>query len=157
MTFVRWFVLALTVLIVAACGQPPRPEPAKIRFGETMCTECGMIISQPKFAASLAYAESEGRFKSLAFDDIGDMIGYLQKHAELIPVGTWVHDYDSEEWIDANAAFFVESSAIKSPMGHGIAAFGTEEAANAFAAEVDGVVWDWGHLRVEHAMAGHQH
>ena len=157
MNFVRWFVLALALLIVAACGQPATPEPARIRFGETICTECGMIISQPKFAASLAYEESEGRFKSLAFDDIGDMIGYLQEHVALIPAGKWVHDYDSEEWIDAGAAFFVESSAIKSPMGHGLAAFATEEAANTFAGEVDGTVWDWGHLRVEHAMAGHQH
>lgn len=157
MNFVRWFVLALALLGVAACGQPATPEPAKIRFGETMCTECGMIINEPKYAASLAYEESEGRFKSLAFDDIGDMIGYLQEHVELIPAGTWVHDYDSEEWIEVGAAFFVESSAIKSPMGHGIAAFATEEAANTFAAEVGGTVWDWGHLRVEHAMAGHQH
>ena len=157
MNFVRWFVLALALLIVAACGQPATPEPAKIRFGETMCAECGMIINEPKYASSLAYEESEGRFKSLAFDDIGDLIGYLQEHVALIPAGTWVHDYDSEEWIDAGAAFFVESSAIKSPMGHGLAAFATEEAANTFAGEVDGTVWDWGHLRVEHAMAGHQH
>ena len=157
MTVVRWFVLALALLIVAACGQPATPEPAKIRFGETICTECGMIISQPKFAASLAYEEREGRFTSLVFDDIGDLIGYLQTHVDLIPAGTWVHDYDSEEWIDATAAFFVESSAIKSPMGHGIAAFGAEDAAHTFAAEVGGTVLDWGHLRVEHAMAGHQH
>ena len=88
MNFVRWFVLALALLIVAACGQPATPEPAKIRFGETMCAECGMIINEPKYASSLAYEESEGRFKSLAFDDIGDLIGYLQSREQVaLPAG----------------------------------------------------------------------
>ena len=149
-------VLAILLLAIA-CGGSTSPEPAKIRFGETLCTECGMIISQPKFAASFAYAESEGRFKSLPFDDIGDMISYMRSHSDLIPVGTWVHDYEREEWIAADGAFFVESSAIKSPMGHGIAAFATEAAANALAAEVDGTVLDWDRLRIEHAMADHHH
>lgn len=153
----RWLFLIALVILAACGGGPATPEPAKIRFGETMCTECGMIISQPKYASSFAYAESEGRFKSLAFDDIGDMIGYMHSHSDLIPAGTWVHDYESEEWIAADGAYFVDSDAIKSPMGHGIAAFATEAAANAFAAEVDGAVLDWDHLRIEHAMAGHSH
>lgn len=55
----------------------------------------------------------------------------------MISVGVWVHDYNSEEWIDAEAAFFVESNAIKSPMGHGLAAFADKSAAEQFAAEVE--------------------
>lgn len=153
----RWLFLIALVILAACGGGPATPEPAKIRFGETICAECGMIISQPKYASSFAYAESEGRFKSLAFDDIGDMIGFMRSHADLIPAGTWVHDYESEEWIDADGAYFVDSDTIKSPMGHGIAAFATEAAANAFAAEVDGAVLDWNHLRIEHAIAGHNH
>ncbi len=153
----RWLFLIALVILAACGGGPATPEPAKIRFGETICTECGMIISQPKYASSFAYAESEGRFKSLAFDDIGDMLEHMRTHSDLIPVGVWVHDYDSEEWIDADGAYFVDSAAIKSPMGHGIAAFAAEAAANAFAAEVDGAVLDWDHLRIEHAMAGHNH
>jgi len=153
----RW-LFAITLVGLAACGGgPATPEPAKIRFGETNCTECGMIISQPKYASSFAYAESEGRFKSLAFDDIGDMLEHMRKHSDLIPVGVWVHDYDSEEWIDAESAYFVHSSAIKSPMGHGIAAFADKAAAERLAAETDGQVLDWDHLRIELAMAAHQH
>ncbi len=106
----RWLFLIVMVVLAACGGGPATPEPAKIRFGETICTECGMIISQPKYASSFAYAESEGRFKSLPFDDIGDMLTHMRQHPELIPAGVWVHDYNSEEWIDAEDAFFVVST-----------------------------------------------
>lgn len=152
-----WLFL-VTLVIVAACGGgPTTPEPAKIRFGETICAECGMIISQPKYASSFAYAESEGRFKSLPFDDIGDMLAYMRKHSDLIPVGVWVHDYTSEEWIDAEGAYYVQSDAIQSPMGHGIVAFADKAAAEKFAVETAGQVLDWDRLRIEMAMAEHQH
>jgi copper chaperone NosL len=151
----RW--LFAIILLLAACGGPATPEPAKIRFGETMCAECGMIISQPKYAASFAYAESEGRFKSLPFDDIGDMLEHMRNHSDLIPVGVWVHDYESEEWINAETAHFVRSNAIRSPMGHGIVAFADKSAAERLAAEVDGQVLDWDQLRIEVAMAEHHH
>jgi len=153
----RWLFLAALLTLAACGGGLATPEPANIRFGETTCAECGMIISQPKYAGSFAYAEGEGRFKSLAFDDIGDMISHMRKHPELIPVGVWVHDYDSEEWIDAETAYFVESSAIRSPMGHGVAAFADKAAAERLAADTEGKVLDWAHLRIEIAMADHQH
>lgn len=153
----RWLFLIALVILTACGGEPATPEPAKIRFGETICAECGMIISQPKYASSFAYEESEGRFKSLPFDDIGDMLAYMRKHSDLIPVGVWVHDYASEEWIDAESAFYVHSSAIKSPMGHGIVAFADKAAAEKFAVETAGQMLDWDHLRIEMAMAEHQH
>ncbi len=142
----RW-LFAIVMVVLAACGGGPgTPEPAKIRFGETICTECGMIISQPKYASSFAYAESEGRFKSLPFDDIGDMLSYMRAHSELTPAGIWVHDYNSEEWIEAEGASYVVSTAIMSPMGHGIAAFADKAAAEQLAAETAGAVFDWSQL-----------
>jgi copper chaperone NosL len=153
----RWLLL-ITLVVLAACNSgPATPEPAKIRFGETICAECGMIISQPKYASSFAYEESEGRFKSLPFDDIGDMLGHMQAHSDLLPVGVWVHDYDSEEWIEAETAYFVHSSAIKSPMGHGIAAFADKAAAERLATETAGEILDWDRLRTEVATMEHQH
>jgi copper chaperone NosL len=146
------------VLVLAACtGGLATPEPAKIRFGETQCADCGMIINEPKFAASFAYEESAGRYKSLAFDDIGDMLAHMRKHPEIMPVGYWVHDYGTEEWIDAATAFFVESDQIRTPMGHGLAALADQGAAEKLAAEVGGKVFDWDKVRIEHAMAEHHH
>lgn len=156
--FWRAMVVLTLVLLLAACSnKPAEPQPADIRYGETICAECGMIISQPKYASSFAYAESEGRYKSLAFDDIGDMITYMRKHPELIPVGVWVHDYETEEWIEAQSAIYVKSDAIRSPMGFGVVAFADPAAAERFAAEINGVVLDWDHLRIELAMAEHHH
>lgn len=153
----RWLFVIVLVVLAACSGDPATPEPARIRFGETTCIECGMIISQPKYASSFAYEESAGRFRSLPFDDIGDMLVHMRKHPELIPVGVWVHDYDSEAWIAAESAYFVKSGAIKSPMGHGIAAFADKAAAERLAGETAGQVLDWDHLRIELAMADHHH
>lgn len=154
----RATVILMLVLLLAACSnKPAEPQPADIRYGETICAECGMIISQPKYASSFAYAESEGRYKSLAFDDIGDMIAYMRKHPELIPVGVWVHDYDTEEWIEAQSAIYVKSDAIRSPMGFGVVAFADSASAERFATEVNGITLDWDHLRIELAMAEHHH
>lgn len=150
-------VLLFMLLLTACSNNPAEPKPADIRYGESTCTECGMIISQPKYASSFAYAESEGRYKSLAFDDIGDMVVYMRKHPELTPVGIWVHDNDSEEWIDAQGATYVKSDAIRSPMGFGVAAFADPSAAERFAAEVGGAALDWDHLRIELAMTEHHH
>ena len=151
------FVLAAVALLAACTGGPAAPAPAEIRYGETQCANCGMIINEPKFASSLAYEESAGRYKSLAFDDIGDMLAHMQKHPEIMPVGYWVHDYGTEEWIDATTAYYVESDQIRSPMGHGLAALADQGAAEKLAAEVGGQVFDWDKIRIEFALAGHHH
>ena len=98
----RWWLMVMLLVMLAACTPTPAaPAPAKIHYGETICADCGMIINEPKFAGSIAVEESPGRYQSLPFDDIGDMLAYLRKHSEIIPAGVWVHDYTSEEWIDA--------------------------------------------------------
>ncbi|MBW7885100.1 MAG: nitrous oxide reductase accessory protein NosL [Caldilineaceae bacterium] len=150
--FLLFFVIM--ALVLAACGGgPSEPMPPEIRYGETMCAECGMIINEPKFASGFAYEESEGRYKSLAFDDIGEMLAYIRAQTEAqTPVGIWVHDYESEEWIDAETALYVMSDEIHSPMGHGIVAFATQEAAEGMANTVHATVLDWNKVRVEHAM-----
>jgi copper chaperone NosL len=40
-------------------------------------------------------------------------------------------------------------------MGHGILAVSNEAQAQKIAADVNGVILDWGHARVEMALAGH--
>ncbi len=132
-------------------------EPPEIRYGEDLCAECGMIISDSRFASGLLYEISEGRYKSLVFDDVGDMLSYAEKHPEQKVVAWYVHDYVTEEWLDASAAYFVSSSQIQSPMGHGIAAHASLAAAEAMAAEAAGEVLDWQTLQSSHDHLSHGH
>ena len=150
-------LLAVLPALSACTAKPVEPAAPEIHYGEDLCSDCGMIINDPRFAASYAAEQEEGSFQTFIFDDIGDMLNHMQQNLTLTAVGWWVHDYESEEWIDATSAWYVVGDQIKTPMNHGMAAFGTREAAEALAAEVGGAVLDWDKVRVEHALSGHNH
>lgn len=139
--------LVVVLLAVAGCAaQSGAPKPPEIHLGEDVCADCGMIINDPRFASAYAYEEAPGRTKSLVFDDIGDMLAHMAKNPTLKAVGWWVHDYDSEQWIDATTATYVMSSQIKTPMNHGLAAFATEAGAQKLAGQTKGQVMNWATL-----------
>ena len=141
----------LTLLGLAACAQgATEAAPPEIRYGEDVCAECNMIISEPRFAAGLAYELSPGRYQSLAFDDIGEMLIYADKHPEQSIVQWYVHDYDGEEWLDATTAHYVFSNQLQTPMAHGVAAFASKAAAEKLAAELEGDILDWNGLQARH-------
>ncbi len=155
-TTVRLTSLLLLVFVLAGCIQgAATPAPADIHYGEDVCADCNMIISDPRFAASYAYEVEPGRYQSLAFDDIGDLVGHMREHQEWTVAGIWINDYEREEWIDAETAFYVVSPEIRSPMGHGVAAFDTEAAASAMAATLGVEVMDWNRMRAEMLMHDH--
>lgn len=155
----RWLVLLMVIVAtvgLAACIQGEAvATPPEIHYGEDMCASCGMVISDPRFAAGLAWEIEPGRYESLPFDDIGDLVGYLRDHTEKTIVDSWVHDYTTEEWIDAATAWYVLSPEIHSPMMHGVAAFATAGAAQAMAPSVQGEVYDWNHMRAQVLMHNH--
>ncbi|MEZ4727856.1 MAG: nitrous oxide reductase accessory protein NosL [Caldilineaceae bacterium] len=144
-------------LLLAACARGASTAmPPDIRYGEDLCTECNMIISDPRYAAGYAFEIAPGRYESLAFDDIGDLLAHMEKHPERQIVAWYVHDYTTEEWLDATAAYYVVSDQIISPMGHGIAAHATQAAAEAMDQAKAGHVLDWnGLLAQAKASAGH--
>lgn len=117
-----------------------------------------MILSDPRFAA--AYRTQDG--EALVFDDIGDMVVHGVEAGELDGERTWVHDYESEEWVVAATATYVRGR-VETPMGRGLVAFAKMGDADAFANRVDGevLVWDevvglarHGALEPDPAMAG---
>ena len=154
-----WLLVLFAVLLtLAGCTvRSVAPVAPTIHFGEDICSHCGMIINEPRFASSYAVRQEEGVYETLIFDDIGEMLKHLRENPELTGVGWWVHDYASEEWIDAPTAWYVVSKSIKSPMGYGVAAFATQEAADALAAETGGKVLDWDAARAEQIMTGRMH
>jgi copper chaperone NosL len=157
----KWLWLLLALLFVSGCAQGiAEIRPPDIRYGEDLCAECNMIISDPRFAAAYAHEISAGRYAQLAFDDIGDMLIHAAKHPEQKVVGWYVHDYRSEEWLDATSAHFVTGDAIVTPMGHGLSAFATPEDAQALAAQSGGEVLTWEMLQaheLDASMHAHGH
>lgn len=148
-------VLLLAVLLLAACAQGSAEiAPPEIRYGEDLCAHCNMIISEPRFAAGYARELAPGRYESLTFDDIGDMLEAAKAHTDHTVVAWYVHDYTSEEWIDATTAHYVVSKTIITPMGFGIAAHSSQEAAAAQAAEVQGEVLTWEELQAHDTAHG---
>ncbi|NIS08099.1 MAG: hypothetical protein GWO07_04905 [Candidatus Dadabacteria bacterium] len=95
-----------------------------------------MIISEKQYSAQ--YILSDGGVKK--FDDIGCMIEHLkQKKDEYGSVSSvFVRDYVHRNWINTDIAHFVHSNKIITPMGHGVAAFGTKEEAKSIETEMKG-------------------
>ncbi|MFN4218307.1 MAG: nitrous oxide reductase accessory protein NosL [Candidatus Bipolaricaulia bacterium] len=136
----RAFLVVLFVASLSGC-QSSQERPPQIRYGRDVCAQCGMIISEARFAA--AYITKRGDWR--LFDDIGDMLGFYKVHGEAVAV-FWVHDYEREEWLKAAGAFFVKSSALHTPMGHGIVALSSRERAEQLVRQVQGQLFTFTEL-----------
>ena len=106
--------LALALAVgIAACvpGGAPRP----IAYDREACAHCGMLISEPRFAAQLETADGEIR----SFDDPGCLLAEL---ASGLPDarGLWFHHAREERWLDASQVAFEPRE--PTPMGFGLAA-----------------------------------
>jgi copper chaperone NosL len=136
-------VLALlSIILLTACGGgPDLDEPPEIRYGEDVCDRCLMIINEARYAA--AYVKSDGEAR--LFDDIGGMVASIDVAAEDVAV-FWVHDYDTEEWLKADEAFYVKSDDLVTPMGFGIVAFADRSRAEEWAAEQAGQMRSYSEL-----------
>lgn len=129
------FLLA-TLALVACSPKAMELSPPEIAYGRDMCDACGMLIDEPQFAAAVILEDGTPR----KYDDIGEMIQYHRKHPELKVKAWFVHDYDTQEWLPAETAYFVQSSQLKTPMGGGLAAFASQQRAEQFAQQVSGKV-----------------
>lgn len=144
-------ILASTALVLASCGDEAKAdEPPKIKYGEDTCSRCNMIISEEKYAAGLVAKDGQ----KWVFDDVGELF-LVVKDEGLNDRRAWVHDFESVKWIDATTAYFVDAHDIMTPMGMGVVAFETREAAEKLAAEKSGTVRDWATMLVEWEMHGH--
>ena len=113
-------LMALTMLI-AACGTSATASgPPDINYGRDVCFECGMIISEARFASAYRTAADA----EMLFDDIGGMLKYGHATGEIATAEAWVHDYETEEWVAAEQAYFIVTQSVATPMAFGILAFG---------------------------------
>lgn len=141
MRFFRFAMVALAaMLVLAACGgDDDSLDPPEINYGVDMA-EMGMPVVDPRFTvATLPEDESDW----LLFDDIGEFLKYYQTRSSDFQV-MWVPDHDSEEWMKAEDAWYVQSDEFcYSPMRWCVAAFDSEEAAHDAHTEHGGEMWNW--------------
>lgn len=125
-----WGVVGLLLsLALAACGGGvDTSQPPEILYGQDVCDECDMIISEEKYAAAYWTESGEAR----RFDDVGEMLVYMAANPEA-RASVWVHDVNSAAWLPADGAWFVMNSGLRTPMGTGIAVLADEQAARALA------------------------
>lgn len=150
--------MAVVTLAVAAagCGAAEASGPPEINYGRDICIECGMVTDDARFAAS--YRLSDGTEKK--FDDLGGLIIHGREAGELDGATVWVHDFETEGWVEAPDAYFVPTIAVTSPMGHGILSFADQERAMRIANDLGGEVLRWEavvDLPVVEGLVGHHH
>jgi copper chaperone NosL len=122
-------LVGVLVFVVLRLQQPPegvRP----IIFDRESCAECGMSISDPRFAAQLQTAGGE----VYDFDDPGCLLAFIQEHHPRVHA-MYFHAFDASVWLTANEVGFVRG--VQSPMGYGLAAVrkGTDSAMSLAEAE----------------------
>lgn len=120
--------LLLALALLAACrgdapGDPPRMT------GREACARCGMAVSERRFAGG--WVGEDGA--SVLYDDAGELLAALEAKPEALE-RAWVGDLESGAWVRAKDASFVRSPGLATPMGSGVAAFGSAAAAAAFVA-----------------------
>jgi copper chaperone NosL len=134
MTISTQLAVVISVALLAVGCRAAPAGPPEIVVDRTACSHCGMLISEPLYAAAYRAEGADAQ----VFDDIG----CLRKAAreESTPLTLWFHDADDRSWIERAAPVFVESDAIRTPMGGGVIAYRDRAAAERAAAKYNGRV-----------------
>jgi copper chaperone NosL len=146
----RGAVLVLSLLLAAGCGGD---GPREIAWGRDECSACRMQIADPRFAAQLVTT----RGKAFSFDAVECLVGFLDD-GRMPPADVrslWVANAARPgSLVDARTAHFLRSPAVRSPMGLGVLAFGTDEELAAARAADSGDVVTWAQLSALRREAG---
>lgn len=131
-------LVALGALLAAGCRGGPEP----IRYGEEECAYCRMRIEEPRHGAQAASA----RGLAYKFDSVECLAAWVRSNT--LPeneIGSlWVTDFEEpDRWLSASEAVYLWSERIQSPMGIGLAAHGSPEAAEEHRAHVGGEILTW--------------
>ena len=127
MSGIRGLAATLAGLLVSGCAGAPSGPPA-IRYGASACAECRMLINEARFAVTAKTATDD----PVAFDSTECLVRYLHRGGPPL-AQIWVHDYNAERWLAATEAWYVVSPELATPMGQGLVATASADAANQLA------------------------
>lgn len=146
----RRLVLALLApFLLAACAAAPDA----VHWGVEECAHCQMVISDERYAGQVV----DRRGMTYKFDAIECMAAFLRAGTVTVADvhSVWIAE-GRDGWIPADDARFVHSDEIRSPMGGGLAAFGSREDAERLHSEIGGAILVWNDvLRLE--QPAHRH
>lgn len=149
-------LLALAVVLAGCGGEEKSLDPPKINYGADM-SEMGMPVVDPRFTTA---ALPEGSSEWLLFDDVGEFLKYYQHESSDFQV-MWVPDHNTENWVKAEDAWYVQSDEYcYSPMKWCVAAFANEESAKEAHKSFGGELWSWDSVfdaSWDKAPAPHEH
>ena len=114
----KYFAFALITTLLLGCTVEPEP----LVFGKDQCHTCKMTLMDNKFGAEVVTIKG----KVYKFDDINCLFSFYT--SDIVDPKDFqyklVVDFSSpEKLIDAEKAYFLKSSEIKSPMASQVAAF----------------------------------
>lgn len=116
--------------LVAGCGDRSADGPPEVRLGDSICDECGMIISDERFTTATIVEGPRGPEPRL-FDDFNCQAAYELAHDDLAFIARWSHTHDDLQWLRTESASFLMSPALRTPMASCTAAFATRADAEA--------------------------
>ncbi len=139
------FAVAASVFFsISACNTKPEPFQA----GKDVCHFCKMGISDTRFGGELITKKG----KIYKFDDLHCMAGFLKVNDAVAKdiSKTLAIDFDTpNEFIDVQAASFVTSPELKSPMGSNSAGFHSKQAAEKYASGKEAEISNWSELIIK--------
>ncbi len=114
-----FLILVSVVLFLPSCkgGKNKEQLPVKFVYDRTVCEECKMAISDPRYAAEVIEPNGKAHF----FDDPACAILWLSKRPNIGKVRIWVKDVKTLKWIEADKAHWIYGDP-HTPMGYGYAA-----------------------------------
>ena len=115
--------------IASACNRQQLLAPPEIQYGQSECADCGMIVSDERYAAGLILETARGDRVPRVFDDIGCMVKYEQHQKDGKVLAHYVKDYNTNQWLTVEQAVLVHRQQIQSPMGYGLIAVADREQA----------------------------
>ncbi len=141
-------VLAFLFIVLAGCSSDSKfNEPPKINLGQDPCDKCYMIINEKKFAGTLWLNNGEAK----RFDDAGEMIEYIKNDSINIKK-SWVYDFISEEPVETDKAFYIQSDEVVTPMGFGVIAFRKEEHAKKYSEKYNVKIISYNQLKTNNNL-----
>jgi copper chaperone NosL len=115
-------------LSLPGCDDTQTLAPPTLHCGRDVCTECGMIINEARFAGAMI-VEHDGAPGYQVFDDIGEMLDQDLIHPDQKTLARYVQDYGGGGWVRAESARYYVDPELHTPMGTGMVAFATDQGA----------------------------